>query len=192
MASKWVRFNGKAKWARVYVPDNQFGVKWKITLVVTPETIKEMKAVGLNKQVTSDKDGDDVVTFHRDAVKKIKGDDVFFCPPSIYDKDGKALVEYYNKQENKRVTQFSKEEKPLIEQRGKQVQIGNGSDVELTVVIYDAGIRKGSRLESIKIIDLIEYVREESELANADGIPFDLDPVIEIAERPAAVGADGW
>lgn len=177
MASKWFKFRGKAKWARPYIPDNQFGaVRWKITLCPTDDEVKNIKASGLNKDIKADKDGDISLQLTRDAVKKIKNEDVFFCPPSIYDKDGKALVEYYNRETNKRVTQFKKEEKPLIEQRGKQVLIGNGSEVELTVVVYDAGRLKGSRLEEIKILDLVEYRQEEreSELANVEGIPLTL------------------
>lgn len=195
MASKWFKFRGKAKWCQIYIPDNNFGaVRWKMTFCPSDEVIKEIKASGLNKEIKADKDGDMSLQLTRDAVKKIKGEDVFFTPPSIYDKDGKALVEYYNRETNKKVSQFPKEDKPLIEQRGKQIQIGNGSEVEVTVVVYDAGRLKGSRLESIKILDLIEYVKEErvSELANAEGIPFDLDPLIEVKERPAPTGNKGW
>lgn len=195
MASKWFRFVGKVKWCNPYVPDVNFGaVRWKTQFLPSEEVIKEIKASGLNKEIKADKDGDMSLQLSRDAVKKIKGDDVFFTPPSIYDKDGKALVEYYNRETNKKVSQFTKAEKPLIEQRGKQVLIGNGSEVEVTVVIYDAGRLKGSRWESIKILDLIEYKREDrvSELADAEGVPFDLDPLVEVVERPVATGTKGW
>jgi hypothetical protein len=37
------------------------------------------------------------------------------------------------------------------------VSIGNGSKVEVAVSIYDTPMGKGTRLEGVKVIDLVEY-----------------------------------
>lgn len=193
--NKWYQFQGKAHYMKIYEPDFYEGVgKYKAPLLVTDEVEKAIKATGIRRQFKDVDDGRQV-TFTRDFEKKFRDELVYFCPPSIYDKNGKALVEYYNKETNQRVTQFSPQDKDKIEMRGNRVLIGNGSLVELTVSTYDAGKFKGSRLEQIRIIDLIEYSaapRTESELANAEGVPFNIDAKIEVPEKKPATPKIGW
>ena len=195
--TKWQVYTGEARFMKIYEPDFFEGVgKYKAPIVVSKETLDKMKEAGIRRQPKDDPDGKGkLVTFTRDFTKEFeKGKITFFCPPSIYDRDGKALVEYYNRETNKRVTQFTEEEKDKIERRGKEVLIGNGSIVELRIAVYDAGKFRGSRLEAIRIIDLIEYTRPEykSELADAEGTPFDVDTKVQLPEKKQEPAKTGW
>lgn len=193
--NKWYRFEGKAHYLKVYEPDFYEGIgKYKAGLIVQPETENYIKGTGIRRQFKTVDEGR-LVQFTRDFEKQFKDQTVFFCPPAIYAADGRALVEYYNKETNQRVSQFNEEDKDKIERRGEKTLIGNGSQVELTISTYDAGKFKGSRLESIRIIDLIEYSApgfKESELANAKGVPLDLDNKIEMPEKEPVKTKVNW
>ena len=153
MASKYVKFVGKAFWAKVYEPDEFRGQSnWKIDLVVDDDTLKEYKKHGIQKKVRENEAGT-VVSFTRPKTKEIKGQNNLFHAPKIFDKDGNVLVDYK-----------VNEAKDGFDRVGDPVLIGNGSEVELTVVVYDWGTKTnggiGQRLESVKILDLIEYKSE--------------------------------
>ena len=47
--------------------------------------------------------------------------------------------------------------------------IGNGSTVEVAVTVYDTKMGKGTRLEGVRVIDLVEY---ESTGDSAPALPF--------------------
>lgn len=150
MATKYVTFRGKAHWAKVYEPEEFRGAtNWKIDLEVDDENLKLFKTHKIQKKV-KEKDGATILAFTRPQIKEIKGVKQLFAAPKIIDKDGNVLVEY---KPNEAGTAF--------ERVGNPVLIGNGSDVELTVAVYDWGTPAnggvGQRLESVKIIDLIEY-----------------------------------
>lgn len=185
--NRWYNFTGKARFFKIYSPEFFEGVgRYKAPIVIDAETMAEIKAIGIRRQFKDDPDSKDkIVTFSRDFEKDFKEGKVYFCPPSVYDKDGKALVEYYNKETNTRVTQFNEEDKDKIEKRGVDVLVGNNSLVTLSVSTYEAGKFKGSRLESIKILDLVEYVKfaRVSELADADGVPFEVTQIADVPDR---------
>src|SRR5690606_23757358 len=91
----------------------------------------------------------------------------------IIDRDGKEVVKYLDG--GKKV--FSNET-GMFEMVGSEILIGNGSLVEVTLEVYPTKrFGNGTRLQSVKIIDLIEYVRpdeiDESEVVEDDEIPFE-------------------
>ena len=179
--SKYVKFRGKAVYAMVYRPDEYNGQEfWKIGLAVDKEGAEEIKNSGSQvrvkfaENIPNIDDGTRFFTFRRPAEKTFKSGTVNFCPPTIYGKDGKNLVSYHRGREQ--VYQYPEgEEQP--ERKGEPVIIGNGSEVEVTVCLYPAGsFGKGTRLESVKIIDLIEYnPDDEEETEPDDEAPFDTD-----------------
>lgn len=156
MASKNYKFRGYSGYAMMYRPDEYMDKEfWKISFYPENEAVLDkMKAKGVRLKVYED-DGEKsgvsgkYVVIKRPTEKEFKTGLVEFNPPSIYDRDGKGLVTY---------------DKETGDRKGEPVLIGNGSLVEVTVSIYDAKpYGKGTRLESVKILDLIEYNPEEDE-----------------------------
>ena len=146
MATETYKFTGKSKWAKVYDPEEFRGASnWKINVYLDDAEIAKRKKAGIQSKTYSDEDGT-YVTFKRPQTKLIKGVLNEFAPPKIYDAEGNCVVDYKKSADG---TNF--------ERVGKPVLIGNGSVVEATVTVYDTQMGKGQRLESIKIIDLIEY-----------------------------------
>lgn len=156
MASKFYKFRGFSGYAMVYKPDEYMEKEfWKISFYPETEAVLDkMKAKGVRLKLYEDsgeKSGVEGKYFviKRPTEKQFKDGLVEFNPPAIYDKNGKDLVTY-NKETGERI--------------GEPVLIGNGSLVEVTVSIYDAPpYGKGTRLESVKLIDLIEYNPEPKE-----------------------------
>lgn len=154
--TQYVTFKGKAFWAKIYKPDDFRGaVRWTLNLVMDDEAEwKKFKDLGIQKKVNKNADGE-YFAASRPTTKMIAGKIVNFTPPIVYDKEGNVLVGYYNDQghllrsyddPNKKVTKV-----------GENVLIGNGSEVEITLCVYPTAMGVGNRLETIKILDLIEY-----------------------------------
>lgn len=174
LATKYVKFRGKARWFKVYEPEEFRGTtNWKVDLVVDDETLKLYKSHKIAKKV-KEHEGETVLSFTRPKFKEIKGVKQVFSPPKIYDKDGNEIVSYTP---NAAGNDFDRV--------GERVLIGNGSDVEITVAVYDWGTAAnggvGQRLESVKIIDLIEY----SEGGGGD------PQSIALTDEPVSKGAEG-
>lgn len=156
MASKFYKFRGYSGYAMMYKPDEYMDKEyWKISFYPETEAVLDkMKAKGVRLKVYEDngeKSGVEgkYVVIKRPTEKQFKDDLVEFNPPAIYDKDNKPLVTY---------------DKETGEKKGETVLIGNGSLVEVTVCIYDAKpYGKGTRLESVRLIDLIEYNPEKED-----------------------------
>lgn len=165
--TKYVSFRGKAVYVKPYVPDEYNGKEtWKCGMTVTKEEWQKLKESGsqlkkrLSENIPNIDEDTPYVVFNRDAEKEFRTGKVYFCPPVIYDQDGNKLV-WYEDADGKEVKQFS-EDSPQPERKGEPVIIGNGSDIEVTVSIYPAGsFGHGTRLESIRIIDLIEWIPPE-------------------------------
>lgn len=51
-----------------------------------------------------------------------------------------------------------------------QITIGNGSQVEVWFTVYDTTMGKGTRLEGVRVLDLVEYVSEDGD--KAPRLPF--------------------
>lgn len=165
MASKTIKFRGKAMWFKIYEPETfRNSTNWKVDLVVDKENLELYKKSGIMKKVKEKEEGT-TLSFTRPQTKEIKGINNLFAPPKVYAEDGSILVDYK-----------VNEAKDGFDRVGDPVLIGNGSDVELTVTVYDWGTKGaggvGQRLESIRIIDLIEY---KSEGGSGDSIAIGSD-----------------
>ncbi len=156
MATTYEKFLGKAKWTQIYKPDEFRGTKkWKLTLYMDdPDMWEKFKKLGIQKEIKKDADGQ-YFTVSRDVVKMIKGQPVYFAPPMVFDREGKALVEYVG-EDGKWVRSYNAGEK-APDRKGDPVLIGNGSEIEVTLAVYPTTMGVGNRLESIKVIDLIHY-----------------------------------
>jgi len=140
------KFTGKCAWAQVYEPDEYRGSSnWKIDLYLDEENLALFKKSGIQGKLKTDENGT-FAKFKRPTTKLIKGAQQIFSGPRILDADGKVLVEYKKNDTN---TGFDRVGDPIL--------IGNGSIVELTVTVYPTTMGPGNRLESIRILDLIEY-----------------------------------
>lgn len=177
MASKFYKFRGYSGYAMMYKPDEYMDKEyWKISFYPETEAVLDkMKAKGVRLKVYEDngeKSGVEgkYVVIKRPTEKQFKDGLVEFTPPAIYDKDNKPLVTY---------------DKETGEKKGETVLIGNGSLVEVTVCIYDAKpYGKGTRLESVRLIDLIEYNPEKEEDDNEDDEKSEEKPVEQEIPAP--------
>lgn len=166
--SKWINIRGKAKWAKVYEPDEAFNSsKYKINIYPLNEAEwKKFHDAGIQKKVQEDADGKYFVT-DRNALRLFGSKVVMFCPPkiSIRNADGKYddLVYYRNAATGEVVKQYAPEDKDKIERVGTPVLIGNGSEVVVNINVYNTMKGPGQRLESVTIIDLIDYTPSDKE-----------------------------
>lgn len=157
--TQYISFVGTGKWCKIYKPDEFKGaVRWLMNFYPeSPEEWKKFKDAGIQKKVNKDEDGE-YFSAARPTTKMILGKIVHFTPPIVYDKNGDVLVGYYN-DEDKLLRSYNDENKKIIK-KGENVLIGNGSKVEITLCVYPTAMGPGNRLESIKILDLIEYAPE--------------------------------
>lgn len=140
------KFTGKALWAKVYEADEFRGSRnFTMDLEVDKDNLALYKKAGIQGKVKENENGP-VLKFKRPETKLIKGVATTFAPPKIVDKDGNPIVEY---KKNADGTGFDRIGDPVL--------IGNGSIVEVAVSVYPTSMGNGQRLESIRVIDLIEY-----------------------------------
>lgn len=158
--TQYVTFTGKAYWAKLYKPDEFRGaVRWTLNLVMDdPAEWKKFNDLGIQKKVNKNEEGE-YFAVARPTTKMIAGKIVHFTPPLIYDKNGDILVGYYNDQGNLLRSYDDPDRK--VTKKGDNVLIGNGSKVEVTLCVYQTAMGVGNRLESVKILDLIEYKAPE-------------------------------
>lgn len=163
--TKFFSFTGLCSYAKLYEPDDYKGSQfWKINLHVDKDTAKKIRESG--SLVRPHVDNEEVsgvpgtyYTFRRDLVKKIRDQEVEFNPPEIFDADGKPIMVY--------VKDGDTGETKAV---GEKVYLGNGSKVEVTVEVYPAGsYGNGTRLRSVKVIDLIKYDPKAKEEVPAEG-----------------------
>lgn len=132
MASSYYFLSGKAKWAKLFKPDDKYK-NWQIQVYLDDPSMKIYDESGMTMQKKTDDDGQ-FVTFRRPETKIIKEELVKFDPPTVMDTDGAKLDQL----------------------------VGNGSDVTIKVVVYDTMKGKGHRLEAVKVTKLIPYVKQET------------------------------
>lgn len=182
MATDVISVTGTVGWAKVYEPDTFMNAtKWKLDFY--PESEEEwakLNKAGVQKKKrtnTNPEDGPvgDYIKLDRDAHKVIKGNMVHFSGPVILNNEGKVIVDYVDREENKRIYSFSSADKNKVERRGKPILIGNGSRVRVKIAVYDTIKGKGTRLEEVQVLDLIEYERSEKR---------ELPPVLEDVRAP--------
>lgn len=152
---KWYR--GTVEWSHLYKPDEYKGNRfWKLNFFpASQEVYDEMREDGVQAKLKFEgentrkfKEGA-YFTLRRDCEKTFKGEVRKFNPPAIKDKDDNYLVKYV-------------EVDGEIVRKGDPVLIGNGSEIEVLLEIYDAGqYGTGTRLLEVKIIDLIVYEKPE-------------------------------
>lgn len=167
----YVKMTGKVYWAKVYEPDVAFGASnFKIDFFPeTEEDWEKFKKSGIQKGVKENENGKyfQLVT---PSYKMIKGDIVNFTGPIVTDADGGVIVDYVNSETNARVRSYTNSEKSKVTRRGNPISIGNGTKVEVTVVVFDTFKGKGHRLQEIKILELVEYRK-------GDKTPEELPPL---------------
>lgn len=159
--TKYIDFTGKAYYARVYQPDEFRGsIRWGLDLV--PENQDEwdkFKETGIQK-VPKERDYGKFFPMHRPAVKLMKNKLVYFTAPYVYDKDGNVLVKYVDDAGND-LRSYEEKDK-TVRRIGEPVLIGNGSLVKINVSYFPTQMGVGCRLESLRILDLIEYKKPET------------------------------
>lgn len=136
MSTKNIVLQGKAKWCKVYKPDEKYK-KYSIELYPDATSWKTLEASGYKPKVKEDEDGQKFITLRRaaDAVDYNKQP---LGPPTVVSADGSPTTDL----------------------------IGNGSSVrvKLQVYSYDNGFGKGvgSRLDGVQVLDLVKYVKPET------------------------------
>lgn len=145
MATTYHDFVGKVNWAQVFQP-NKFGAFSLNFYPETKEVRKAIKDAGYKGSIKEDDEGEFYYVFRRKNSKKIKGEEVVFGPPKVTDKDGNEFKE----------------------------AIGNGSVVSVNISLYDytdpeSGQQgKGLRLEGVKVLTHIPYVKESAAATPAE------------------------
>lgn len=154
--TQYKKYVGKCAWAMLYTPDEYNGKSfWKISFYPDIDTLLRMKEDGVSHKVREDDGGSSGVagkyfTFRRDCEKDFGNGVQAISPPAVYDKNKKALVSY-KKNENE-------DAQYAYDRIGEPVLIGNGSEVEITLEIYNTrSFGKQARFNSVRIIDLIHY-----------------------------------
>lgn len=159
--TKWYNFEGTVNWAKVFEPDEFRGAKnWTIDFY--PKNEAEQKAIiatGIQGKFKEDKDGKSYIRFRRPTQKKIGQKEVIFAPPIIYDANGNVLVKYTN-DEGEDVRSY--DPGLALKVVGEPLSIGNGTKVVVNVSVYDTAYGPGNRFESLKILELVEYKRQEA------------------------------
>lgn len=131
MASSYYYLTGKAKWARLFTPDEKYK-NYKIDLALDDASKEIFAESGMTMTPKTQEDGT-YITFRRPEMKLIKNEPVKFEAPAVTDKDG-------NKVES---------------------LIGNGSNVTIKVVVYDTVKGKGHRLEAVRVNTLVPYEKPQ-------------------------------
>lgn len=158
-----VKFKGKVAWARVQEGnfDDYRGEKsWKISLYPDKEMAQKIKESGTQCRMKFD-EGDK---------SGIEG--------KFYQFKRKLEIDF-NKGKGP-----EKLEPVKLTLRGEPYDgaIGNGSECEIEVELYDTKrFGKGTRLISVDILDLIEYIKDEDDTESEDDeAPFEADkPKVE-------------
>lgn len=130
MASNYFNFYGKAKWAKVYQPDEKYN-RYSINLYLEPKEIAKYKSSGMQGEIKEDDEGS-FIKLGCPVAKLIKNELVKFDPPKVTIKTDTGYES------------FDKE-------------IGNGSEVGCNVIVYDSQKGKGHRLLGVTVYDWVEY-----------------------------------
>lgn len=156
MATQMHKIKGKALWAKVFernrdTKSSNPNIQRKldetegqttITLLLDQETMEEFKSTGSRKGIKITEDGP-TVTLTRPWKHKIEQ---FGGAPQVVDHENKDWDD--------------------------SVAIGNLSDVEVAFVTYDTSLGKGTRLEGVKVLELVPYDESESGEPKAPRLPF--------------------
>lgn len=151
-------FKGKVKWAKVYdVPkDDVFKDKkgrtitkpaaWSLDLYMDDVSMAAYKKSGIQRKIREDQDGHEFVQFDRPLKRKMKDEEITLDPPRILDSENNPYE--------------------------GTARIGNDSVVTICVDVYDSQMGKGSRLEAIRIEELVEYTKDSVSEDTPVDMPF--------------------
>lgn len=142
MPTKFYRFKGKVNWARVKEgqKDTKFDPGGVYNIDFYPNNVSRFIETGIQTQSREDEDGVffKVKRYHEQFLNK---ESVIFGPPKITLNNGTGNVPFDG-------------------------NIGNGSVVILDIAIFDTRKGKGHRVESLEILELVEY--DGKEVIDAD------------------------
>lgn len=162
MASKAHKIEGIIHWAKVTEDTRdldgyqgqarEWDGEYSIDLVVSdPEERAKFKETGSMKKFKTDPDkydGQPWLSLTRKHNAKGKDGETVVAwsgPPLLYDVDGNAWDE--------------------------EILIGNGTQAVAKVIVYDVPKGKGTRLDAIQVVELVEYEPEDKPRV-ADEVPF--------------------
>ena len=147
----YLKLKGPARWVKNKTPDEKYS-NYSVDLCPDTDSLAAMKKSGLGLKPKQDEEGT-WYKFRRPVQKIIKDDLVKFGPPKTVGPDGEEFTEI----------------------------VGNGSEVELDVAVYQAGPYIGHRLERIKVLKHVPYVKKiegmENVFASQNNIPLPDDTV---------------
>jgi len=181
---KWIKFTGKAYWVRIgSKTDDAYDPQWNLRLELDAPSLKAFKASGIQKElrdvVTGKPDPDGtMVQFSRKVLKIFKGVPTYFTPPKVYNKDRTVMTEYVDNDGNP-VTNV--QVKDGYKRVGPEPILGNGSEIEVSIYMFPTKKGIGSQLDSVRIIDLIEY---NPELPVEDEQEAEPEAKAEVVEAP--------
>jgi hypothetical protein len=159
--------------------------RYKAGLYPNEESMAEFVRSGIQKGVKEDENGK-YFEVTRDQTRTFGDVITKFAPPIVYGKDG-AVIRQYVDADGKTVRSWllATEDEPKAV--GEKILIGNGSEVELTVAVFDTRKGKGQRLESVKVLDLIEYKKPDV-IVDAE-TPYVEDAPVTAPATPEAAAA---
>lgn len=178
--TQYVDLEGISKFPMVYQPDEINGASfWKVNLYMDEANFKKYENLGLANELRRDRaegdpddrkqwTGDPYITFRRPQFKLMGKKVVYFAPPKIYDRNRKLVISYTDANG----TAINSYEDASIEpvRQGDVVLIGNGSKVSVNLAVYNTSKGRASRLEGVRILDLVEYNPEGKN--DSDGFDF--------------------
>ena len=182
--TQYVDLEGISKFAMVYVPDeypkDSGNFFWKVNLYLDDAGFRKYNSLGLSYKIRrdrmeEDKDdnpdtwtGPEYITFRRPQFKLMGRNAVYFSAPKIFDRNRKLVVSYTDADGNALTSYNDANIEPKMV--GQQVLIGNGSKISVNLSVYETAKGRAARLESVRIIDLVEYNPEAKE--ETDGFDF--------------------
>ena len=159
MAKEYVYFKGKGSWFKhLFQLDEEFG-KWHVTLHFDGPSLDEFRALQLKTHLKKDDNGY-FSKLSRPRKKIMRGKEVIFDSPKIFDKDGNPVSD--------------------------STRIGNGSDITVKCEVYaytppGSKVRANAiRLESVRIDNLIPFTPsdyEPDEAKAAEGLMDQPEPL---------------
>lgn len=163
MATRWLTVKGIVKWSKVYELDAFLGSSnWKVDFApLNAVERKKWDDSGIQLKFRKEDDGLEYCRLRRPEKKVFNDETTFFAPPEI---TGAVSVQYQD-ENGERIRVYKKGDK--VNRVGEPVEIGNGSEVLVNVCYYDTVKGKGHRLESINVLNLIEFVRGEGKAPEA-------------------------
>lgn len=150
MASETIYIKGTAMWAKLFERNKDNAEFYeatdgqtKIDLILEKEEFDKLKEAGSRKKPDVTDEGLKVKLSRPWVHTSIEE---FGGPPQVVDAEGADWDD--------------------------GVSIGNGSTVEVAVTIYDSKFGKGTRLDGVKVLELVPYESDESGEPRAPKRPF--------------------